>query len=184
MSNRTLIWIALAVLLFWWVGAYNRLMRLRAALRKAFEALDQQWTREVDLVRASLPSAGDAQDVPGRVMDDIDALWAGLGSAANQLAVSLGAARARPFDAEAVAALATARQVLLMAWQRVQDDGDDLAGAAMPQTLQVQWQALSVQSALATEEFNRAVTNYNDAIAQFPALLLAQLFHFAPARPL
>ena len=36
----------------------------------------------------------------------------------------------------------------------------------------------------ATEHFNQAVANYNHAIAQFPAVLLAWLFSFKRARTL
>ena len=41
---------------------------------------------------------------------------------------------------------------------------------------------LSAQARAATEVFNQAVGRYNDAIAQFPALLLASLFGFKPGR--
>jgi hypothetical protein len=34
------------------------------------------------------------------------------------------------------------------------------------------------------ERYNQAVTHYNAAIAQFPALLLARLFSFRSASPL
>ena len=185
MSNRWLLWIALAVLLFWSVGAYNRLVRLRGAVRVAFDTLDQQWRQHVEMVRACLPASADAsEESPGRLMDAMDSFWAGLAGAANQFVASLAAARARPFDPDAIAALATAREVLAMAWQRVQNEGEDLAGAPLPQDLQAQWQQFTVQTALAAEAFNRAVTNYNDGIAQFPALLLASLFAFKPARAL
>ena len=36
----------------------------------------------------------------------------------------------------------------------------------------------------ATEHFNLAVTRYNEAIAQFPAVILAWLFGFQPGRGL
>ncbi|WP_442975247.1 hypothetical protein, partial [Salmonella enterica] len=32
-----------------------------------------------------------------------------------------------------------------------------------------------------TDQFNTAVTDYNDAVGQFPAVLLAWLFGFRPA---
>jgi LemA protein len=117
-------------------------------------------------------------------MEGTDALWAGLAGAANQFGASLAVARQRPLDPDSIAALDTARQVLVMAWQRVQDEAHDLAGAQVPQTTQVQWQLLVSQSAVAADSFNLAVTSYNEAIAQFPALLLASLFGFKPARTL
>jgi hypothetical protein len=34
------------------------------------------------------------------------------------------------------------------------------------------------------QRFNASITDYNHAIAQYPAALLAKLFQFNPARPL
>ena len=42
----------------------------------------------------------------------------------------------------------------------------------------------SVPAYAATEQFNLAVGQYNDAIAQFPAAILAWLFGFQPGRGL
>jgi len=46
-------WTVAAVLLFWSVGAYNRLVRLRAETNAAFAALDAQWLRQLALVDAT-----------------------------------------------------------------------------------------------------------------------------------
>ena len=54
----------------------------------------------------------------------------------------------------------------------------------MPETLSGQRRQLIRTTIAATENFNRAVTRYNDAIGQFPALLLAWLFGFHAARGL
>ena len=45
-------WIGLAVLLFWFVGAYNRLVRLRSATLQAYAALDAALVRQLDFVQA------------------------------------------------------------------------------------------------------------------------------------
>ena len=42
---------------------------------------------------------------------------------------------------------------------------------------------LALQTHAATEQFNQAVARYNEAIAQFPAVLLAWLFGFKPGLP-
>jgi LemA protein len=90
--------------------------------------------------------------------------------------------RPRPLDPEAAAALAEARDVLMGAWTRVSHEADDLAGSSIPEALTQQWQQLSAQARAAGEQFNHAVQRYNDAIAEFPALLLAELFGFKAAR--
>lgn len=179
------LWFVLGVLLFWSVGAYNRLVRLRSAALEAFATLDAQLMKLVDLLQSSLPAAASPPAVtqPGDLLGDVASLWDGLRSALSQFMASLAAARAHPLDRDAMAALSAAQGVLAMAWQRLQHEAHDLAGAAVPETLQLQWEQLALPARVASEHFNLAVARYNEAIAQFPALLLARLFGFKAARP-
>ncbi|MCJ0766107.1 LemA family protein [Variovorax terrae] len=185
MSWTLTLWGALAVLLFWSVGAYNRLVRLRGEALQAFTALDAQLRQQVALAQACLPTAeaaGPAQ--PGEPVDAATALRAGLQGAAAQFDASLAAVRAKPLDAQAVAALAAAQDVLAMAWQRLRNEAHDLAGAAVPDTLQAEWQQLGTHTRAAAGGFDQTVARYNEAIRQFPAVLLAWLFGFQAARGL
>lgn len=50
-------WIVIAVLLFWFVGAYNRLVRLRAAVLQAYATLDAALRKQLDFVQASITAA-------------------------------------------------------------------------------------------------------------------------------
>lgn len=179
------LWVLLGVLLFWSVGAYNRLVRLRSTALEAFATLDAQLLKLVDLLQSSLPSSKSqpALSEPGASLDDVAALWDGLRSAMSQFMASLVVARAHPLDRDAMAALSAAQGVLAMAWQRLQHDAHELAGAALPETLTSQWEQLALPTRVASEHFNLAVGRYNEAIAQFPALLLARLFGFKAARP-
>lgn len=176
-------WIGAAVLLFWSVGAYNRLVRLRAEANAAFAALDAQWQRQLALVNASLPESAVPSQLtqPGEIMDDIALMWAALRGAAAQLAASLAAMRPRPLQAEAAAALGAAQDVLNTAWRRVQQDANDLAGSSLPDTVAAQWQQLAGETSTAQQQFNEAVARYNAAITQIPAVLLAWLFGFKRA---
>lgn len=192
MSMSLVFWIAAAVLLFWSVGAYNRLIRLRAVALQAFAELDTRLRERADVVRDCLPAAAsphlgltiEVADDEG-LQDDMTSLWRGLAGAAAQFNASLAAARARPLAPEAMAALHTAQGVLHMAWQRLQeDDAHDLAGAALPETLQILWHQSGGHVQTAAQAFKLAVQTYNDALAQFPALLLAWLFGLRPARAL
>jgi LemA protein len=184
MSNSLVYWAIAAVLLFWSVGAYNRLVRLRSEAKTAFAGLDAELTRQADLVHASLPASmihtGLTQ--PGELLDEVTRLWSGLRAAATQLTVSVAAMRPRPLEPEAAAALSEAREVLANAWVRVAQEADDLAGSSIPEPLTQQWRERTAQSRAAGEQFNQAVARYNDAIAQFPAVLLAGMFGFRPAR--
>jgi LemA protein len=176
-------WIGAAVLLFWSVGAYNRLVRLRAEANTAFAALDAQWQRQLALIDASLPESAQPSQLtqPGEFMDDIALLWAALRGAAAQLGASLAAMRPRPLQAEAAAALGAAQDVLNTAWRRVQQDANDLAGSSLPDTVAAQWQQLAGETSTAQQQFNEAVARYNAAITQIPAVLLAWLFGFKRA---
>ena len=72
-----------------------------------------------------------------------------------------------------------------MAWERAErDDAHDLAGPRLPDDRHARRAQLAQQTQAATEQFNQAVIRYNEAIAQFPAVLLAWLFGFKPGRGL
>ena len=168
MWSSPLFWIVFAVALFWALGAYNRLMRLRSAVVQSFGGFDAHMLRLLALLgefNATAPAHPET---------------AALQGAATQLGASLAVARARPLQPDAVAALAAARGVLQLSW----------AGAArpLPDDAPTPWQARWDEYALQNEQavcvFNDAVAQYNAAIAQFPANLLAWTFGFKAARGL
>jgi LemA protein len=184
MSNPLVLWSIAALVLFWSVGAYNRLVRLRSNANDAFAAMAAELAKQAELVHASMPASmiptGLTQ--PGELLDEVTQLWSGLRAAATQVTASVAAMRPRPLRPEAAAVLSEARDVLLTAWIRVAQEANDLAGSSIPEALTQQWQQLSAQARAAAENFNQAVDRYNAAIAQFPALLLAELFGFKAAR--
>jgi LemA protein len=183
MSSTLLSWVAAAVLLFWAIGAYNRLVRLRGEANAAFAALDADLGRQVQLVSQLLPDDGDH---PASVFDGIGgSFWGGLQGAAAQLEASLAAARQRPLEPDRIAALAAAQKVLASAWERAErEDAQDLAGERLPETLTATRAHLTAQCVAGAERFTQAVQRYNEAIVQFPAVLLARLFGFRAARGL
>lgn len=172
MSGSVVIWIIWAVLLFWAVGAYNRLVRLRSLAIAAFAPLEAQLGHYVALVKNGFAS----------VNSDVGpAAQAGLVGAALQLESSMKVARAHPLDVLAMQALETAHEALCASWVRVRNQPPDLAGAPLPEALQLQWEHIALDAGNACIEFNRRVQDYNAAIQQFPARLLAWLFGFRPA---
>jgi LemA protein len=184
MPNSLVLWGVAAVLLFWSVGAYNRLVRLRSEANAAFAVLAAELAQQAELVHASLPASlihtGLTQ--PGDLLDEVTELWTGLRAAATQLTTALAVMRRKPLEPDAAAALSEARDVLTSAWIRVSQEANDLAGSSIPEGLEQQWRQLTSQSRSAAERFNLAVLRYNEAIRQFPAMLLAGLFGFKPAR--
>ena len=180
MPSSVVLGVIAAVLLFWVVGAYNRLMRLRAEANAAFVGFEAELSRQVALVRECLPPLEATQ--PAALEQGIS-FWAGLHGAAAQCAASLAAARARPLEYDGIAALSAAQDVLSMAWDRAErDDAHDLAGARLPESVTARRAQLVIQTHAAIDQFDRAVNRYNAAIAQFPAVLLAWVFGFKPGR--
>ena len=186
MNSSFVLWPALGVLVFWSVGAYNRLVGLRAGARQAFAALDARLQEQLALLQSCLPASmkGSLLTQPGELLDEVALLWIGLRSAAAQLAASLAAARARPLDTRAMAALTAAHGVLEATWQRMQPAALDRAGLPLPENVQPRWEQGALHTRAAGDTFNLAVTHYNAAIAQFPTLLLARVFGFKAARTL
>ncbi|QSI28676.1 lema family protein [Variovorax sp. RKNM96] len=189
-------WIVIAVLLFWFVGAYNRLVRLRAAVLQAYATLDAALGRQLDFVQASISAAPQENPPSQELLSSI----APLQAATTQLATLLGATRLHPLDAGGMAALGTALQVLISAWQRQHPDAVTVFDAdgtlsrpvpAQPGTVAapnaaepIAWPEPSAAAEIARSQFNLAVGHYNDAIVQFPALLVAWAVRLRPAAPL
>jgi LemA protein len=183
MTDSVLAWAIAAVLLFWAVGAYNRLMRLRADANTAFAAVDAELVRHVELVRSQLPPPDATQPAPLEI--EPVSFWSALHAAAAQLSATLSSVRSKPLDPDGIEALSAAQDVLGMAWERaVRDDAHDLAGPRLPDTVLLRRAQLLLQAHAATQAFNAAVLRYNEGIAQFPAMVLAWLFGFRAGREL
>lgn len=180
-----------AVLLFWAVGAYNRLVRLRATVQKSFAALDAVLVRELVWVQACLPESmqGGSATTPAELQDESSAAWVRLWGASEQLAAALAAAREQPLAPDRMDGLATAHGTLDAAWARALEA---MAATPMPadhtppqrsaaEPLDAKRTRLLHHAAPLREAFNNAVFAYNRAIAQFPAAVLARAVGFRPA---
>lgn len=107
-----------AVWLFWVVGAYSRLMRLRAAVVRAFGVLDANFLHWAAFWGAFQSDAAlaDWRSQGGQAHRQAQA---SLDAANAQFAACLAMARARPLERGSVAALAAGKQVLDGAWAGV-----------------------------------------------------------------
>ena len=177
MSLSLALWVALAVLVFWALGAYNRLVRQRAHAIAAFVAVDAQFLQYVALVQSQLPQA---LETGSRASQQ---LWLNLAGACQQFEASLKVVRPRPLDATFMEPLHTAHETLRQSWLRMLAAAPDLAGSMLPLSLQSQWAHIEVLLGSTMREFDNEVAAYNEAIAQFPAIILAWLFAFKPAKP-
>lgn len=185
LSSSVVMWVSLAVLVFWALGAYNRLVRLRAELVRSLQAVTAQWDSTAQTLRSTLqayaaePASESQWGSLGVYEENIP--WRSLSLAAKQLQACLTGLISKPHTQATVddlASLGAAREVLNNAWERLQDRHEDLAGAAVPQQLMVLWQQHAMQSDEKLLAYNTQARAYNQAIAQFPALLVAWIFGF------
>lgn len=182
MGDSVAVWLTIAVLLFWAMGAYNRLMRLRSNGIAAFAALEVLFNQYLLLVQSNFYDGCEREAHQGH--DAFTVAWATLVGAAQQFNASLKIAHAHPLNGVTTSALRTALETLCLSWSRLQELPPDLAGPALPNNLQAQWDHVSMQVEVGRDEFNRTVANYNEAIHQFPAILLTWVFGFKPAKPI
>ncbi len=172
MSNTVLLWGFCAVFLFWGVGAYNRLIRLRAMAITAFVPLQLHYGHYILLVHSNFSTL---------INNEAFSSLAGLMGAAQQFETSLKAASNQPLESLVMRAFETAHDVLQDAWVRVCGELQDLAEASLPDTLQKQWENIALQVSHDRMEFNQRIQDYNRGIQQFPANLLAWLFRLKQA---
>jgi LemA protein len=171
-------WGGAALLLFWAVGAYNRLVRLRGQAAALFAVVQGRLRHFLDLADDHLREASglaQAQALAAPQGAAHSQVWMGLQGARTQFETSLAAAARKPLDAPTLAALHTAHATLQVAWLRVQDECR-LYPQLFHSTVEPGWTDNARLVALATTDFNNAVLTYNAAVSQFPAVILAQIF--------
>jgi len=178
MSLQTIILSTLlAMLLFWAVGAYNRLVRLKNMIANAFAQIDVQLKRRYDLVPNLVEAAK-------KYLQHEQATLEAVTSARNRARSASDALRGRPGKADAVLALAAAEQALDGSLGRlfaVAEAYPDLKADQTIRELSEELTSTENKVGFARQAYNDAVLDYNNAQAQFPALLVARTFGFAPS---
>ena len=168
-------WLIGAALLFWSVGAYNRLVRLRNAILRRFAPVHQHLESRSSLLQRQIEIWAQRPDAPRRDLETLRA--AGFQADAARLA-----AKRQPGLADAIHSLRMALQVVAQSRERANVDA--LAGAvADPQNPGLLQELRACDSALhyAVGQFNEAAREYNAALAQFPAAWLGAMFGFRSA---
>jgi len=178
MSVQTIVAITLlAMLAFWAVGAYNRLVRLKNIIAHAFGQIDVQLKRRHDLI-SNLVEA--AQKYLPHEPVTLEAVI----SARNQARSASDAARIRPDRAQAVMALAAAEQTLDSSLDRLfalAEAYPDLKADPTLRELSEELTSTENKVGFARQAYNDAALDYNNAQSQFPALVIARMFGFAPS---
>jgi len=102
--------------------------------------------------------------------------------AANLSAMALARMQEHPLEPSSARALLATSHDLQDAWEALTHP--DVYYVSVPVELTQRWTELSISIQPDLERFNQAVLRYNEAIAMFPALLMARLFAFKPGRTL
>jgi len=171
------LWILIAVtllLVFWVIGAYNRLVRLKNMIANAFGQIDVQLKRRYDLI----PNLVDvARKYLVHEAQTLEAVIA----ARNQAKAAEQVVAGSPLNVGALGALAGAEQVLGGALGRLFAVAEAYPELKADQTMRELSEELSSTEnriGFARQAYNDHVLEYNDAAAQFPTLIVARLFGF------
>lgn len=178
MSATSLVAIViLALLLFWGVGVFNRLVWLRNTIINGFAQIDVQLKRRYDLIPNLVEAAK-------KYMAHERATLEAVIAARNQARAANDLARAKPADATAVGALAAAEQMLGGSLGRllaVAENYPDLKADKTIRDLSEELTSTENKVSFARQAYNDAVLDYNNVGAEFPALIVAKIFGFAPS---
>lgn len=178
MSTQQLLLIAAAaLLLFWALGAHNRLVALRNDIIAAWAQVDEPLQRRGAALRALVAGLRE------HLHDEGGALEAAL-TAQSRLQAAAQALRARPALAPRAGELSAAESSLSAALARLLALLEQRAGLAAADDLAPHLAALrdaAQRLGFARQLFNDTVGRYNAAVHQFPTRLLAGLFGFGAA---
>jgi len=178
MTSAMLVWLGLlAVLGLWMLGAYNRVMALRAALLAAWAQVDGALQARAEALAALLPAV--AQPLASEA-----AAVEAVAQAQAQVLTATEAVRRGPVARDAVAELSKADAVLAAVLVRLLALAEQqpalLADAAVQSPMKA-LRELPPRLAFARQLFNDTGVAYNLATAQFPTRLLGSLFRFGQA---
>jgi len=179
----------LAILFFWAVGAYNRLMVLRANVAKQFAAVDAQLLRVLvwlqgnlpasmrdmlsEMEEAALPEALLKNERDLKLLDILEAL-----------SDSLDAARTQPLS-PVVMQQVNENRLALAAWAKAEVRAGQSGEATwFIDPLPYKFDRLKAQAWPLMDAYNQAAAKYNEAVSQFPASVLAKQVKFVPAQTL
>ncbi|MEO8080504.1 MAG: LemA family protein [Caldimonas sp.] len=162
---------AAALLVFWIVGAYNRMVALRTALVARFAPIDDACRQRQALLDEQLALLSTALASAGPRLE-------ALRAASRQFDTARELASVRPGAPSAVSSLRVAEDILADARARL--PVQSAAGVDLPR-LNTRLAASDTNLGYARSEFNESVNRYNRAVGQFPTILLARLFSFRPA---
>ncbi len=173
----------LALCVFWSVGLYNRLMRIRARSLSALGSVEKHMRVYADMVRDHL-AHGAAVHLHTSTADTSPDDWTVLLAALQVFEDALKETGTSALRNEAPARLGQAFDAVQTAWRRLNEAPPDLAGPLVPVTMRTQWDTVTQRVETARGGFNQILSQYNEALVQFPARLVAGAMGFKPGSKL
>ena len=177
MSAISVILVIFLVILFMVMFTYNNLVKLRNIFKNAFAQIDVQLKRRYDMIPNLVETA------KGYMAHERQTLEAVI-AARNQAAQAANQAGANPADAQAVAGLVGAENVLTGALGKMfalAEAYPDLKANQTMQQLMEELTSTENKVAFARQAYNDAVMTYNNAREVFPNSVIAGTFNFDAA---
>lgn len=166
-----------AVIVFWMVGAYNRLVALRNKLGRAFQQVDERLQHRGAAVAPLVAALREPLAAEHGALDALLTAQAQVRSAADAL-------KARPVEASLAAALVAAEAAMGSAASRLLALLDQHPALRDDETIAPHVGDLrdgDGRLAFTRQRFNEVALAYNDAARQFPTRLLTRMFRFGAA---
>lgn len=167
----------IALLVFWAIGAYNRLIGLRNQFKNAFAQIDVQLKRRYDLIPNLVETA------KAYMKHERETLEAVI-KARNIAVTANQAAAADPANAGAIQGLVAAEGALSGALGKLfalAEAYPDLKANQNMMQLTEELTGTENKIAFARQSFNDAVMTFNTAVEQFPSNVIASAFSFKQA---
>lgn len=172
-----IIGLPLLLILFWGIGAYNKLVTLRNRFKNAFAQIDVQLKRRYDLIPNLVETA------KGYLKHEKGTLEAVI-QARNAAASASAQAAANPGDAKSMKALMGAEATLTGTLGRLfalSEAYPDLKANTTMNNLMEELTSTENKVSFARQAYNDAVMTFNTQREVFPASLIANTFNFQAA---
>jgi LemA protein len=169
--------VVIAAIVFWVVGAYNRLVSLRNKFKNAFAQIDVQLKRRYDLIPNLVETAKAYMKHERETLENVI-------RARNSAVSANTAAAADPGSAQAIQGLVVAEGALSGALSKLfalAEAYPDLKANQNMMQLTEELTGTENKISFARQAFNDSVMSYNTAVQQFPTNVIAGAFTFTLA---
>ena len=169
--------VIIAAIVFWVVGAYNRLVSLRNKFKNAFAQIDVQLKRRYDLIPNLVETAKAYMKHERETLENVI-------RARNSAVTANAAAASDPGSAQAIQGLVVAEGALSGALSKLfalAEAYPDLKANQNMMQLTEELTGTENKISFARQAFNDSVMSYNTAVQQFPTNVIAGAFTFTQA---